>query len=453
VFYYYAISQIIFGGNTWGVRVMDIVLLVFSCWLIMRAVKRVYGQAAGVGSALLTYFWYASSPAGSIAQNDSLIALLLILAVVPLLSAESGTSRKVEIAAVGALIGVSALSKPFYAGFLLLPMVALLDPDLRARTGSAKVLALLLISFLLPVGFVLAVYASSGNVSNFYTTYIVYNLTVYTSASSSMSDGLSAATGVLASMPLVWGIPFAGIGLWVAWRHDRRHALLLGYWTLFSLGCVLVQQRYYWHHWIPLFPPLAILTAIGLFGWWGRTSRVSAARGSRAVAMVAFGIILIVAIERPAVQVLRYGLYKTGHISEADYSNWFGSPFVSVPEEHEVAEFVAGNSTSSDRMYVLGFTGTINYLADRMPPTRWVYAPPITGDGNPELLEAYRKEFLSGMLERPPMFLVTVAGPNYVQLLGELPELGAMIRGQYAKVGETGKFTIHRLRSQQTLGD
>src|SRR6185369_1458742 len=76
------------------------------------------------------------------------------------------------------------------------------------------------------------------------------------------------------AVPLVVG------GLWLVRQQSGRDVVMLVAWILAAAFGVLVQGHFYQYHWLPIYPPLALLAGIGLDALWTWVTDNGAARSS-----------------------------------------------------------------------------------------------------------------------------------------------------------------------------
>ena len=63
-------------------------------------------------------------------------------------------------------------------------------------------------------------------------------------------------------------VPLVIRGLWIVRQQSGRDVVMLVAWILAAAFGVLVQGHFYQYHWLPIYPPLALLAGIGLDALW-----------------------------------------------------------------------------------------------------------------------------------------------------------------------------------------
>jgi len=140
IYLVYALAQLMFGRNEWGIRVLETVSLA-SLWPAFWLLARRFNHDARVGSlaASLSVLIFAELEFWHTAQPESfggVIAIWGVLAAAPLISEGVAPRRMLALSAVaGCLFGLSAVMKPNFGGGAVVLAGWLLLGAWRGRWG------------------------------------------------------------------------------------------------------------------------------------------------------------------------------------------------------------------------------------------------------------------------------------------------------------------------------
>jgi hypothetical protein len=117
--YVYALAGVLSGSESWGIRLTDLVLAFLGTLATLSLASRFVDRWTALIAALCIFLNYVSFGFWHTAQPDGWVGWLLVGIVLMLTTPEP--PRAWTMVAVGALVGVAALTKPVYCGFLALP--------------------------------------------------------------------------------------------------------------------------------------------------------------------------------------------------------------------------------------------------------------------------------------------------------------------------------------------
>jgi len=170
--------------------------------------------------------------------------------------------------------------------------------------------------------------------------------------------------------PLAW---LAYLG-WRSLGRDRARRGWLGAWLALGLVALAASGRYYPHYAILVLPPLAVLAAVGLAGFFEDSPGWSRMRGPRALrAYLA------------AAALCAYAWYNGGfwtHTSarERTANLYHVATFVTAPQ---AAKRIQELCPPSRNLFIWGDEAELFYLAQRRPATRFLFTYPFTGEAPP----------------------------------------------------------------------
>ena len=234
-YYLYALAQWLFGKNLWGIRLLDLAFLAASTAVLGRVVRDLSDSVIARWACLIFILWYGSGSFDNTAQPDGWASMMILIGIAPLAKA-SGRFTLKSLVMAGLLVGCAALVKPFFAVFLLIPLLGMIVTEgTRARrlaTDGVVLVAALALPLTLAAGW----FAHRGALDELIEVHLIYPAVVYMDVT--LVSANSALRGVLRYVMegkvVVVLLPVAVLGLLRLWQTARRTALVLLCWT--SLG-------------------------------------------------------------------------------------------------------------------------------------------------------------------------------------------------------------------------
>jgi hypothetical protein len=462
--YIYALAQLLFGQNMWGIRLLDLCFLALSLIALWRLAARLYDDTAARLAVALFALWYASSGYWSTAQPDGWAAMLLVIAVAYLVD-ENNAGRLTPAAVAGAAIGLCALLKPIYAAYLLLFVAYAIFrwPTPTARRNLIRLMLVGLLSCSAVIGLAVAWFAYKGALVDLIQVQLIFNTSVHrpVHTRSLLEQMLQVFEFVHQGWVAIALLP-ATLGGATLWHRQRPLAAVIGTWVGLALLGVLVQDKFYLYHWLPLYGPLALATGVGL-------SRLLA--GSRAVfdpekrkdlalapypwfATATLSLVFIFAMVAPTHSLLRWTLPVNGYESWASYYEGFGTygqGDFSFKADQEVAQYIAQRTTADDPVLVWGFEVLVNYLSGRPSPTRFGFSYALVRGPKNALEAAYRAEFMQALEANPPRYILVLdhdkndlMPKTSRQFLDDFPEFKSYLEEQYQLETTIEHFAVWR---------
>lgn len=462
VAYLFAGAQLLFGHHFWGVRLLDLAFLAAGAagvWQLVAHAGPAPSRTAAWWAAGILALTYLSLGYNETAQPDGWVGLAAAAAFAPVLVRPG---RRWPLVLAGLAVALFTLVKPFYLLFGLVPAIALaghafdqaataLAASGRRRwsAGSLAGFAALAAAAAVPVVAMTAYFASRGALADLVEVHLRYTTRVYNDltelAPNSRIQGLITFLWDGKVVPVALAAAVAG-GITV-WRRGQRAALAaLTAWTVLATGFVLLQNKFYYYHWIPVLPPLAVVGAYGL---------AAAARrpgDARAFALATVGVIAVHAALRPAAYVAERAAVAAGRRSMAAYRGSFSEGNVSRPADRErVARYLRPRVGAGEGVAVWGTDAGILYLVDRPTPFRlagW-YWPMVVGNGS-AVQRAYVDEYVRAFRERPPAYLVVNAAAGRVNprvALARHPDVHAAVERDFVRDTVLGPFELFRRRT------
>ena len=463
-FLLYAALAKLFGASQWPLRALDLAILAAGAWCVASIAAKFGGQVAGRVAVVLYVLWFASLGHHDTAQSDGWNGALM--AGVALSMVANGGMPKARHAAIaGVLIGLSFVSKPPYAAFVLLP--AIIGVGQVARRGVRWLLgfwAAGAVAVIAAASAVLAWVYLGGAWDAFIDIHIRWLLARYTDVESSWLNRVQTTGVFLTASIVATAIGPAILGFIAVWRRNREFAVALLAWVGCALLTVMSQGNFYPYHWHPLYPALATLAGIGI-GFIFLSSRQPNDPTSvigRAVCAAAVGGAALL----PLVHVYRAAFLLVGIFSRERYDAIEFGPFGKTGVFTNLADYFRAHTSPDETVLVWGSSPNVYYISERRAPTRFGYTAPLVTPQDDEFRRRYRAEFFAGLEAKPPAYIATLApkvctyardvdqrrilgrAEERLRCVDDLPGLPAFISDRYVADTTMGPIAVYRLRDR-----
>ena len=450
-FYAFALAQWIFGRHMWSIRLFDLPLLLAGMAALASLAGRFTSRLTGWWAAIVFALWVGSLTWFHAAQPDGWVANFILLAAALLIARKPSAAR---LALAGTLIGAAVLVKPLYIGFLAIPLVQIAqEPGLKKSARLALAASALGGVLLLPV-LAAAWFAYRGALRDLVDVHLLYNLRVYSGRTSSRA--VAMVEGVLRYFlagPITLALPVILVGAHKLWRSSRHAALPVLTWLLVALACVAAQGKFYKYHWLPLFPPLVLLGAVGCHALLQAISEKTGGKSLqslRLLAAISLGLTAFVVLQlalAPASSVVQWLELVTGRISSARYYTAHATGGFVAGDDMRAAAYIRSRTQPADGVAVWGNNALIQFLSGRPNPSRFLYAMPLTEGGPGSIRDVYRQEYMHALLKNPPVYLVVGlpwGSMNKSQALQGFPQLERLLETRYFKETQIGGLDLYR---------
>lgn len=389
------IAQVVFGRNMWGIRVLDLVVVIAAIIALVRVGSRWASRPAALAGALIWVLAYASTRFSSTAQPDGFGAVLLLLAVVPLLRPEP--PRTWTLAAAGAVVGVLVLLKPIYLAFLVIPVAAAApwQPGTRWRPGQ---LGAIVAGIAMPIVLLLGWFAARGALGAFFDAYIGYNVArngpgIFSGFVHMLADGTL-------SYP-IWLLAFtcALAGAAAIWPEHRRAAAVLVAWIAAAMLVIHLQRPYYAYRAHVLSPPVALLALAALSRAWTQAGT------ARLLALAVAVVFAVVEARTPAAQVALWAREIPGPGTNADLQEHFDFLTATSASQSRVVAEVDRLTRPGQPIFVFRHPA-IYFLADRPSASRFAVEAALGMGAPPDYLRANQDELARELTTKLPALII-----------------------------------------------
>jgi hypothetical protein len=513
VFYVYGLAMTLFGRTTTALRAIDLLIVPLITLALYWLGKRIARSRVGLWAALIFPAFYFTETFWTLTQNDGIVLLPMTLAVVclfklfpinivtpgegfkPSPTNTTDTTSRLAVppflyaflaGALGAYIVWFKYPFALFLGVLVLGFLFLSRPFTKSSVLSPQSFLNTILPFtlgILMVGGGGALYlmsigawddlVESARVTSQYTA-LTFNLRDF-------GDLLGTALGFRWRQ---WGVLWVLTGVWLIVTRLGRRARGRGWnvvllWLLAGLAIMLVQAKAYDYHWLPMLPPLVLLSASTLDWLITRLSDLVGRRGvtrqSDKASLVPTDNLSVSSDSAPSTQhsalfmaiaavlflaILANGIwpttwrYLTGGENQVTYYNRFVSgaaeEFI-AGQSLEVANLLRERVAQGDSLFIWGFRPEVYYMSGLNPAARFIFQFPLVGSWYPP---EWRDELVDTLwAAMPPYALVLqvdympwVTGSNDDSntLLQGYTELNNWLIANYERDSQIGNFFIWR---------
>lgn len=468
VFALSALVRGITGAGTWGIRLFDAIFAALTVLLCVRML-RTAGAWQGVTIAVLILVvahtslgWWDSAQPDGWATTFMTGSLACALASVT----RVGSHRSWLLIASGALLGVAALIKPFYALFAIVPAAALFAwgtisvRDLLAGALGTIIAAAAVMIWMIASG--------SDVLAAFIDVHLRFNARVYaTLGRQTLPERASLFLASLAALAVLPAVAFAVVAPMLVRRRARagqqvapeehRVARALAaagaVWTILAATWVFIQGKFWPYQWIPLFPPLALLAGLTVASLGSATTSGLPSPRTRSFLLWA----LVAAIALGGLSSARWaGAWVRDVVFRRDFVRWhahFGDYGLIEGYLPATARYLRSRVPAGESVLVWGMEPVVYALSGRRPATRYgVHLPLVLGGDTPER-RAEQEQFLHDMSAQLPSRVVILNSDrnqllprSSSALVRSVPGWAALLERAYAPDTMIGNAVILRRR-------
>ena len=452
-----------FGSAQWPLRAVDLLILSCGVWCAARIARPLGGSLAAKCAAALYVLWYASLGHHDTAQSDGWNAVMITGVMVALL-ARNGLPTARHAAVAGVLIGLSMLSKPTYAIYLILPgLLGLAQLRARGVAWLVRFWGAGVVGLVVAIGSILLWLCAGNALGDFVDIHLRWLLAHYTDVGSGWMSRAQRAASYLTADAFATATAPAVLGACIVWRRARTTALLIIAWAAAAVVGVMAQGNFFAYHWHPLYPSFAVLAGVGIASLFAM-ARESRSRVAALPALAFAAVTFFAASLLPAAHVYRFALLGVGRISREQFDTAeFGPYGLTGPFAH-LARYFRTHTTPQQSVLVWGLAPGVYYDAGRSAASRFGYVTPLVGEREDAFLRRYQRDFLHRVSARPPAYVATLApsvcanarrlnerksyGPVSEMMLcaEEFPAFARLLREQYVGDSSIGVIAVYRLQ-------
>ena len=471
IFFLFALIAKVFGVTMWGMRVVDILWLLLSAYLVFRFAERYLGPAAAAVGAVVHAFWYVDFGYWYTAQTESFLMVFVLLGY--LVAVREKGSKKVNLAGAGALMAVAFWFKYNNVAFIPLAIVIpYLNPEPSSEENPRPIFRIGFREWLRHAIYFSAGYAAMifGVLGYFWIAGGLPDLfqAVFEVVPRYAAMGYAAKNNYPVDMIVTlkeifgaWTEAALAVGLLVAWRTADLRRFCPVFWAaMIGLASAALQVRMHPYYLQTCLPFLAMiwgyLAVKGFEGFSWLASRL-AQRGMRTAQRLIWAsfIVLLAGQIAPNLFVLREE-YKA-------FSAWARDPkvfYLSYPSRFLIShlrlqlrliDFLKENSKPEDKIFFWGFQPLVYFMSERKSPSRFISNMPLVAAWS---VPEWRDEVVEDLKNSPPKFFIVGRDDELPSILyipydsehalAAFPQLAGFVAENYYPVYDLGVFIVYQ---------
>lgn len=405
------LSQALFGETMYAIRLLDVAIIGTTSILLQLIVTRhLRSYGAGITAAIAYATYHFSNDYWTTAQTDGWCGLFIVASVLAYshaLDSRSLPSRLSLFALAGIAIGVSFWIKyTSAAAVLMFPAVHIakrivLRDMIRDGVAVSAGFAACIASGLL-VLHTLGALPSFLDIQDFMRSYV----------SNTERFWILLLSPILVLNGAKLATVFAMLGIYITIKsvsnpRYRVDAIGLLVWLAAGYLSGILQGKGFKYHFLPLYPALAIMAAIGVFALVTRVRQSL----DRNVATLGFAVACTAVVLFS--QVPKYYAHALpflrGEISIRDHwmNTRYGHERHNMRENMAVADYLHDQLLPCERVFIWGYQPSIYFLSGRRLVSRFIYNFPMFAAF---YRQAYRDEFMDVLRSTPPEIFIVEHG-------------------------------------------
>jgi hypothetical protein len=404
VYYSYALAFVLFGDSLWAVKFMVIIFTIGTAYLLYRTGKLLDSTVLGLLAAIFFVMLSAHNQlAGTSAQNEMFANLPRTAAIFSLLYLHTRQVSPWKFTVVGVLAALSFLYRANYltpvavTGFVLLAELW----QYRRQSGTWKQTVGRGVWFSAGfAGTLLLVTAYFWAVGLLPRMLLVYPLGVkYVQFRNSVGSNLPPVYQAYWPYYPLYGLyrtnvvalVFGAIGLLtilIFRRYRSIPAIAIIVWFLLAYAQTTVARVLFYHYYLLLLPPLAVLASYPIPALYRLVSRRVPKAGTAAAWVIVLAMLaapIWISVEAEDNYYRQFVRYKTG---QQGYDEFLKK---GVPVDAEkflrvqkLADYIQERTSPDDLIYYWSGNVQVYYLADRRTPVDVVWPINVDATGPPD---------------------------------------------------------------------
>lgn len=339
-------------------------------------------------------------------QRDIIATGLLIIACTALLAPAFRELRSMVLA--GSLIAMAVLIRPTYLSFLAGVCLLELAPTKWAgqtrHTGPATRIGALFLGFALVIAAITVIGLWLGNIDDFYQQTVTFTLSAY-AGEPPLDMGETVQNLFLGSYHWMSALALTGLALWVRRTRTLEYPLqlLLGIIATIALSYA-VQRKGFGYHLGGMLPVMVMFTAIAFDEVWRFVSQPAGQPVKPGIASAILAGILLLTATGTAAKLIRYRAEFTDLRNGLTPIGTYGR--LTEDEQARLIEIIRTRTAPDERVALYGTAYQIPYLAQRLPPYRFIN--PAIEQMSPDfpLYRAWTREAEEGLREENPKLIL-----------------------------------------------
>lgn len=447
VFVVYALFTGIFGPTAWAVRLIDFALFPLLALALYWIGARLHRPATGLLAVAGMGAFYFTESFWTLTQNDGIVLLPMTLAAAFALKTLDADRSAWWALLSGGMTGLVLWFKYPFALFALALIAAQVTNRWRDWPALRRDAVAFLAGITGIVGAGVLLLVMGGAFDAMLESIRVTS--AYTRSGFATLFDTAPWRQALIDRWARWGLllPLTLLAMVTLWRRDlpRNPALRVTVaWLLAAIAILLVQAKGYDYHWLPMLPPLLLVSAHAITSLLERLPRHLRA-GLLATTLAAMLFIQATTIWLPNLD------YLTGQQDQLAYYDGFRGGEYVAGESQRVVDYLRQHTTPGESLYIYGFRAEVYYLAQLRPANRFIFQFPLVAVGYPP---AWQVENVAALWAQPPPYVLILQGDfmpwvtgrdaDSNMLLHEDTELINWLIYNYERVEQIGNFLIWR---------
>jgi hypothetical protein len=452
ILYINALGLGLFRNSAWGVWLMQFLFTIVAAILGFLVMTKVFNKLSAFFAILL---WIGSLVLLLNGGNTpELYNLLLQFAIIYLFwkSQQQNKYYRTEFI-IGLLGGISFLLKQNLIGIFLSVLIYITIKRVINRQIKSLLsdLFVMLIGFLLPLIISAGYFYNHGTLDKFIDSVYRFNLVYVNGSLIARIKVVFMGLWILGRSGMTFIATTAWISCIIFFIKDHRHKLI-NYFIILAIidypfelilaSASGIHPPQYFICWLPVFSILS--------GWLINFFTMNKINGIKIIISILLFSMLLFPL---GIAVYQYFPQSDKQICKD--LNWFLLPgakyFECTDTKRKVTEFVTENTKKEDYVLLWGFGGSINFTANRLSPTRFVYQYPLflSGYTNDWLIN----EFYQQLVKNKPEYIIDT------ETYAHVPSLDKKNRNKWnhgkvkKQVDKIFNFIDSNYQYQGTIGD
>jgi len=422
IYLIYVLSFLFFGKSVFTIRLISCIAIAVTCYILYHLGRLFENQGKLIGFIAALIYIVAILKNDGAAANTEIFFIPFVTAAYYLTFTQQlrlnyqPTGWKYFV--IGLLMGIAFIIKyvVIYDLFAILLLLAIQTRSSSLQRSdrnlsTIRVLSIVLLGVLLPFLLMTGFFTVAGYFSDFFYANFTANKIRNIDRNFSLSVILQTFQSQLClNIPLwlcfglTFLLPFARALSWT----ERKVLRLLAIWIVIPLlGIFLTfKVRFYAHYFLPLLPPLSLITAFFLVKvLLGRQPKVSATALTERSSKYLYkqSLLLMVAV---ASLTSFYGISSL----KKNAAFFYFSGLKGIPHYEdkaaEVAEYLQDRITPNDYIYVADYDPVVYFLSNAQIPTKYAYPFFLIGDNLPKVAGVNPIQELSALMKKQPLYVV-----------------------------------------------
>lgn len=452
----------VFGASFTVIAIFEIVWLTFTAYALYKLARVLMGELpACFATGIFAIYVGSTYLSGSFGMTETYALLPTTLAVYFCFNAY--VQKRVSCMLLSGIMTTVAFLFRQTAGIIgiviLLYILCAYIKDKKYAKQSRAALQMYVIGGLLPIIVVLAYFYLHDSVTEFLSQVFVFNLVYSDGVQVNFLHNLATLVHELVytvgRWPLIVVLSIVGVlsVLVESAQRDNQEmsssnisfGIFIFVWFVADLFAITFSGEFYRHYFVQFTVSASLLSGIVVKEYFN-----SDIQNWRTVTL--FGMLCLFCT--PLLSTLDTNLRFISHIEERlraeDVLHIKNGSYIT--DQKERIEWILKNTTEDDAVYFWGAEARLNFLTDRLSPTKFVYTYPLFLDGYVTATDV--NHFLANIKENNPRFIIDTSSTNRKTtsftsegIQSPLSIAAIYIRENYVYKDELGEWIVYELKN------